>query len=73
MKGDDFNDKFKKYVGKVEDGKWLASHVYDPRNSDRVEDIIHLDTDSRTTIEYLKALMTMTNELRVMNGLEALK
>ena len=82
MKGDKFRLKFNDYWRKAQDGKYLENHYFDPRNSDPrnsdprnsdpVQDRIQLDTDSRTSIEYLKELINMCNQVRHDNGLEVL-
>ena len=73
MKGEDWKETFVEYMNKINDGKWMKQHYYDPRNSDRVADKISLDTESRTTIEYLKALLDMVNVLRSEANLEIVK
>lgn len=72
LPGQEFLKKYEDYVRKVKDGQWLEQHALDPRNSDRIKTRIQLDTDSRTSIEYLKELINMCNEVRQNCGLEAL-
>ena len=72
MKGDKFQSKFNDYWRKAQDGKYLENHYFDPRNSDHIQDRIQLDTDSRISIEYLKELINMCNQVRENAGLEVL-
>lgn len=73
MKGDKFKELFEDYMRKVNGGKWLECHAYDPRNADPIQTRIQLDVDSRTVIEYLKELKLMCNNLRIKQGLEIIK
>ncbi len=72
MKGEDWGIKFDDYITKAKDGRWIKQHWYDHRNRDPVKDRIHLDTESRETIEYLRALIKMTDDMRMEGGLSSL-
>ena len=72
MKGEDWLQKFEEYLNKAKDGKWIKQHYYDHRNRDPIADKIHLDTQSRTTIEYLRELIKMVDLMRIEGGLESL-
>jgi hypothetical protein len=69
-KSEEFLRKFEGYVKKIDHAKYLHQHYHDQRNKDPVEDKIRLDTNSREAIQYLKALITMANEVRAEGGLE---
>ena len=73
LRGDKFQSRFNDYWHKAQDGKYLENHYLDPRNSDPIQDRIELDTDSRTSIEYLKELINMCDKVRTENGLDSIK
>ena len=69
---DEWLNKFYGYVSKLAHAKYIHQHFHDSRNRDPVEDKIRLDTDSRNSIAYLKAMIDMINEVRHEGNLESI-